>query len=1032
MKKIIPVLSLLAVLGSNMVSAEGINAKLQQLQQALKINPDDAKLLNDTGMALYNAGKYAEAETLIKKNLEILEKGGNYTEVATSLSNLALLYYAQGKYEQAEPLYNRSLAIDEKALGKDHLNVASDLNNLAELYRTQGRYQEAEPLYSRSLGIREKNLGKDHPEVAASLNNLAGLYDNQGKYAKAEPLYQRSLAIDEKALGKDHPNVASDLNNLALLYKTQGKYTQVEPLYQRSLAIYEKTLGKNHPYVATSLNNLAGLYDDQGKYGQAESLYQRSLAIYEKTLGKNHPDVASSLNNLALLYYAQGKYAQAEPLYQRSLAIRKKVLGKYHPDIAESLNNLALLYYAQGKYAQAEPLYQRSLTIREIALGKDHPNVAESLNNLALLYKTQGKYAQAEPLYQRSLAIKENALGKDHLAVATSLNNLALLYDDQGKYAQAEPLFKNSLAILEKTLGKDHPTIATSLNNLAGLYDAQGKYAQAEPLLQKSLRVTNQSLEHWLWGAGEKTRQSYLQQQEPMRDDYLSFYSLRNLPEEAFYFSLSRKGWLLRIASEISALAKQSPDPAIQKQIQEFKALRTQVSNLAFSDKVDKQTIQILEEKSNTVEMQLSQQVSGFKRSKTEITPTQVIEKLSPEQSLIDFLIYTEVDFKTQKNKTEQVIALITDSQNGIKLIKIADLAPIAAAIKTYQTAIVPSKENANTREQTLKQTAHTLYSQLWQPLTPYLQNKTTVYLIPDGILHLLPFKALQDKDGSYLAEKIQLITLSSARDIVLPPLEGKATAAVIFAAPDYGDAKEATENTTRALDLKTIYFKPLASALNEGQQIDKLFRKKQPESPAKLFLKAQATEQAVTATTSPKILHLATHGFFLEDSKPDEKQLERGLMRGLDQPVPFNKIDNPLTRSGLAFAGANLGVKGIKQADGTDGILTALEILNLNLEGTDLVTLSACDTGKGEVKIGEGVYSLNRAFQEAGAKAVLSTLWSVDDKATAEFMQKFYERFLDGKPAQQAIQETQNEFMQDKQYSNPFYWAGFVMMGKE
>ncbi|TAL49517.1 MAG: CHAT domain-containing protein, partial [Methylovulum sp.] len=164
---------------------------------------------------------------------------------------------------------------------------------------------------------------------------------------------------------------------------------------------------------------------------------------------------------------------------------------------------------------------------------------------------------------------------------------------------------------------------------------------------------------------------------------------------------------------------------------------------------------------------------------------------------------------------------------------------------------------------------------------------------------------------------------------------------------------------------------------------------------------------------------------------------LNRGFfVSGLDKSLPFaaptSQIENPLARSGLAFVGANLGVQGIKQADNTDGILTALEVLNLNLEGTELVTLSACETGIGEVKVGEGVYSLNRAFQEAGAKAVLSTLWKVDDAGTGKFMQKFYQRFLDGKPAQQAIQETQSKFIHDKDYSDPYYWAGFVMMGKE
>ena len=874
-----------------------------------------------------------------------------------------------------------------------------------------------------------------HPDDAELLNKTGIALYNSGNFSAAKPLFKKSLAILEKNLGKDHPNVAASLNNLAELYKAEGKYNQAEPLYQRSLAIWEKALSKDHPNVATSLNNLAELYQTQGKYNEAEPLYQRSLAIKEKALGKDHPDVSISLNNLAVLYQAQGKYNQAEPLYQRSLAIKEKALGKDHPDVATSLNNLALLYQAQGKYNQAEPLYQRSLAIREKALGKDHPDVAQSLNNLAELYRAQGKYNEAEPLLKRSLAIWEKALGKNHPDVSKSLSNLAGLFYSQGKYNEAEPLCQKSLAILEKALGKDHPDVASSLDNLAVLYIAQDKYQQAEPLFSRSLRIINKSLDNWLWGTGDKTRQSYLQQEEDKRNGYLSFYSLANTPEEAFYFSLSRKGLLLRIATEMNSLAKQNPDPAIQQQVEEFKALRVQLSNLAFSGKADKTAIQALDDKSNTLEMQLSQKVAGFKRSKTEVKPKEVLAKLKPEQSLVDFLIFKETDLKTNQYKNEQVIALIADKQNGIKLIKLGDFAAIAAAIETYLTAIVPTEDNADTRAQTLKQTAQTLYQQLWQPLTPYLQDKETVFVIPDGDLHLLPFKALQDKNGQYLAEKLQLIILSSARDIVLSPLEGKATAAAIFAAPDYGEVKGADSVCkTRAVDQQNIYFCPLAQALNEGQQIDKLFFKKQAEPRAKLFLKAQATEQAVDALTAPKILHLATHGFFLEDIQPDAKALEqgRGLMRGLDQPLPLGKIENPLTRSGLAFVNANLGVKGIQQPDGTDGILTALEVLNLKLEGTDLVTLSACNTGKGEVKIGEGVYSLNRAFQEAGAKAVLSTLWTVDDQATSEFMQKFYARFLEGKPAQVAIQETQNEFMRDQHYSDPFYWAGFVMMGKD
>ena len=195
----------------------------------------------------------------------------------------------------------------------------------------------------------------------------------------------------------------------------QGLYGRAEPLFQRALAIQEAALGKNHPDVATSLNNLADLYMEQGLYGRAEPLYQRALAIREAALGKNHPDVADSLHNLAILYVDQGLYGRAEPLYQRALAIREAALGKNHPDVAQSLNSLALLYLEQGLYGRAEPLFQRALAIREAALGKNHPDVARSLNNLAVLRLAQHRLAEALPLFTRAFAISEQRLRQEAL-----------------------------------------------------------------------------------------------------------------------------------------------------------------------------------------------------------------------------------------------------------------------------------------------------------------------------------------------------------------------------------------------------------------------------------------------------------------------------------------------------------------------------------------------------------------------------------------------------------------------------------------
>jgi nephrocystin-3 len=449
-------------------------------------------ILTKVALYFYLNARYADAEPLFKRSLEIYEKYCDYPELSILLNDLALLYNKQGKYAESEPLYKRSLEIGEKIYGKDSLFVALTLNNLSALYFNQDKILRAESIGKRALEIYEKYFGGDHPDMALSLNTLATLYVKHGRYADAESLYKRSLKIFEKYFGGDHPNVATSLSNLANLYRDQGRYAEAEPLNKHCLKIFEKYFGGDHPDVATSLNNLAALYSEQGRYAEAEPLYKRSIEITEKVLGGDHPNVANPLNNLALLYSKQGRYAEAEPLYKRSLEISEKVLGGDHPNVA--INNLALLYHEQGRYAEAEPLYKRSIEIKEKVLGGDHNSVATSMNNLALLYHEQGRYAEVEPLYKRSIEITEKVLGGDHPDVATSLNNLALLYSEQGRYADAEPLYKRSLEIRERVLGGDHPDVATLLNNLAGLYKEQGRYTDAEPLYKRSLEITENVL----------------------------------------------------------------------------------------------------------------------------------------------------------------------------------------------------------------------------------------------------------------------------------------------------------------------------------------------------------------------------------------------------------------------------------------------------------------------------------------------------------------------------------------------------------
>ena len=360
-------------------------------------------------------------DTLIQQHILDLN------EAADLLNRTGGYMYLHALYAIVEPLFQRALAIREKVLYPGHPDLATSLSDLAILYWTQSKYEQAEPLFQRAISISEKVLGSDHLDLAKRLNGLGILYVDQGKYEQAEPLFQRALAISEKALGPDHLDLAKRFNNFALLCLERGRYEQAELLFRRAVTIGEKVLDPDHPDLSIWLHNLALAYLRQGKYEQAEPLSQRAITIGEKMFGSDHPDLAFMLLNLATVYLCQGKYEQAEPLYQRSLQIREQRLGLEHPQVAYSLNGMAKLYVEQGKYEQAELLFRRAITIGEKTLGPDHPNLADWLNNLADLYYKQNKYEQARPLYQQGLAILEQKLGLEHPDTLTVRENYASL-----------------------------------------------------------------------------------------------------------------------------------------------------------------------------------------------------------------------------------------------------------------------------------------------------------------------------------------------------------------------------------------------------------------------------------------------------------------------------------------------------------------------------------------------------------------------------------------------------------------------------
>ena len=992
-------------------------------------------------------------------------------EEAERLNQQVIQLYGKGKYSQAIALAERALAITEKVLGAYHPDVATSLNNLALLYRGQGSYEKAEPLSLRSLAIREKVLGAYHPDVATSLNNLAVLYREQGSYEKAEPLSLRSLAIVEKVLGAYHPDVATSLNNLAVLYQEQGSYEKAEPLFLRSLAIVEKVLGAYHPYVATSLNNLAVLYQEQGSYEKAEPLFLRSLAILEKVLGAYHPDVATSLNNLALLYQDQGSYEKAEPLFLRSLAIVEKVLGAYHPYVATSLNNLAGLYYAQGSYEKAEPLSLRSLAIREKVLGAYHPDVATSLNRLALLYQDQGSYEKAEPLFLRSLAIREKVLGAYHPSVAASLNNLAELYREQGSYEKAEPLYLRSLAIVEKVLGKEHPSIATSLNNLALLYWAQGDITRTTDFLSRGLEVEKQNLPLIFTVGSEQRKQNYAKTFAGSTNlaVSLSFQKAANnstVSRLALTTVLRRKELVLdAVADNIQTLRSQlAQKPETKKLLDEWLNVLQQLSTLVYRGQ-GKQTpeqyqtqFQQLEAEKERLEDAISDKSAEFRTTTQPVELAAIQATIPKDAALVEIVLYEP--FNAKAKSAEQwgkphYAAAVLRSSGEPKWIDLGDAAAIDKSVTNLREALATKstlKTNQENKNNAIKENdrgesdrsifkvepvidiasvqklARTLNQQVMALIRPLLGDARHVLISPDGQLSLIPFEALQDEQGKYLIQRYAFSYFSSGRDLVrLQLYAGSTSAPVVFANIDYNQqenaiaAKPKSDDTRsfdnrRSTELANLSVKPLQATTQEAESIKAVF----PQT--KIISDKLATETTIKQLSTPSILHLATHGFFLPNQ-------EMKLLPNEDlQQSKILNLENPLLRSGIALAGFNNRSKAASSND--DGVLTALEMAGLNLRGTQLVVLSACETGLGDVKVGDGLYGLRRALVIAGSQSQLLSLWKVSDGGTKELMVKYYQKLKAGKGRHEALREVQLEFLSHPKYQHPFYWASFVPSG--
>ena len=912
-------------------------------------------------------------ELMLLEKQEIKQEEGFFSK--------AVDFYKTGKYKLSVEILLKSLSIKEKVLGKKHLNTAIGYNRLGALYESKGDYTNALNSLQKSLSIFEEVLGKEDINTAKVYNNISLLYKNMGNYQKALSYLQKSLSIFEEVLGKEDINTAIGYNNLGEVYENMGNYLQALKYHRKSLAIKEKVLGDKHISTAISYNNIGRVHENMGDYPVTLNYYKKYIAINEKVHGKEHANTAIGYNNIGLLYQKMGDYPKALHFYKQALAIGKKVYGKAHINTEEIYNNMGTLYQKMGNYHKALNYLQKSLLISKKVLGNEHVSTARGYNNLGNLYQKIGNYPKALSYYQKDLTIKEKVLGKEHPDTAISYKDIGLLYENIGDYKKAYTFGKKSFNNFILNRDKNFLMLNSSQKKL---YLKSNK--EIAPLLLET---------------------AYLYSQE------------KNSPKDLLQITLvdwlNYKGSSSENSNLLRAIQDTSTDTNIKEKIDKYFDLQKRIgflysslgNNTEAAVKSAKKIIEGLENERNTIEQFLSQSVEKYKdfqKLKT-IDYKQIASILTDDELYIDYAA-------TEKN----YYVFTLDNNGTVSFNKLEQTRDVNKVIETFRKNIdsikpknypVHNTKEDNRYKDKIKQILHEIYKLVIEPIKDKLASKNKLIISQDGKLNLIPLEILyNNKDiskGKYLVHSKTIRYTPSGKSLLQLHIinKDKKTSnkqVELFYNPSFGmemdDKKLAFVETMniRGSRGKNGKWAKLDATEKEGKAIKNLYKKSFNVSK---HHKLKANIENLLKIKQPTILHIATHGYFLDDPE----------------------IINPLLKSGIVLAGAN--------KNPAYGQVSALKLSGLDLKGTQLVVLSACETGVGE---SQGLSGLNKVFIQAGAKSVISSLWKVPDQETKDLMVSMHKSIKDGNSSYIALQKAKEKFINDDVH--PYFWGAFIYSG--
>lgn len=758
------------------------------------------------------------------------------------------------------------------------------------------------------------------------------------------------------------------------------------------------------------------------------------------------------------------EYDRAETLFSEAMDLAEHALGQYHPDYLETLYSLAHLYQTMGVYSKPEHLLRQSIEIQEHIWGKEHPRYTSSLCHLAEFYQAMGEYGKAELLLRQAMEAREHTLGKNHPLYAEVLHKLAWLKIALKEYKEAIQFFLKAVPIE---------------NRMALRLSVAGEEKKLEKYLQ-GMEISFFTI-----------LSIFYQNYESLKNFLLEIYSLV-LQRKRVSQELMAMRTIFQEENASDFQKKYIPWKEIAQNI--IRLIFTENSSLSWEEY--KKNYKSWEEEEIILEKELAQksQLFALEQRLSQISPSMMALLLPSQSAMVEFVYFKEIHLKNRQYMESRYLAFLQkqDSPSQIEMMDLGEAGQIEKLIAQYKKQIlqghrdmqvlalnsynsnqtkIRAKEsfalnvsplNTNfkeegaleaipvSEEEDFEITKMLLHATIFMPVLSYIGQIKRLIFATDGMLSLFPLEILEDTTGRFLIEDYDISYVQSGKDLLRFTYNRKPQSRpLIIANPDFDMQKTSLRQTQRK-DLNRIpgkrdyqleqclaqgidsmiYFYPLPESQNERSTISGIF-----SSNCDIWEQEKTLDFKIKKIKAPKILHLATHCFFMQDTEKTEVQPY------LDFFIPKKKSQgkrfvNTLLRTGIAVSGINTFLKRKEMSDDLeDGLLTASDISNINLLGTDLVLLSLCETGSGKIKTSEAFCSLIVSFLLAGAKNVVTSLWKMPERERLDLLQRFYLKILSGKKKDIALRESQREIIQSLRSQNkrpsPSLWGAFVCFGE-